>query len=122
MAGRRRLSGGDTRTARFGVYLDRTTRERLVIQAIKEREGDVARGRPLFTSADKVTVEELTALVVRDYELNGKRSVGKTKKNVERLADHFAGWRAVNITAATVGAYIEKRLKAGLANGSVNRE
>ena len=36
MAGRRRLSGGDTRTARFGVYLDRATRERLVIRAIQE--------------------------------------------------------------------------------------
>jgi hypothetical protein len=36
MAGRRRLSGGDTRSARFGVYLDRATRQRLVIQAIKE--------------------------------------------------------------------------------------
>ena len=36
MAGRRRLSGGKTRTARFGVYLDRATRERLVIQAIRE--------------------------------------------------------------------------------------
>jgi hypothetical protein len=36
MAGRRRLSGGNTRIARFGVYLDRATRERLVIRAIKE--------------------------------------------------------------------------------------
>jgi hypothetical protein len=36
MAGRRRLSGGKTRTARFGVYLDRVTREKLVIQAVKE--------------------------------------------------------------------------------------
>ena len=36
MAGRRRLSGGETRQARFGVYLDRATRERLVIRAIKE--------------------------------------------------------------------------------------
>ena len=36
MAGRRRLSGGETRQARFGVYLDRKTRERLVIRAIQE--------------------------------------------------------------------------------------
>ena len=36
MAGRRRASGGDTRTARFGVYLDQATRERLLIQAVKE--------------------------------------------------------------------------------------
>jgi integrase len=91
-------------------------------RVLKQREGDIARGRPLFSSADKVTLDELTALVVRDYELNGKRSVWKTKKNVERLAEVFGGWRAVNVTAATVGTYIEKRLKAGFSNGSINRE
>ena len=37
MAGRRRISGGKTRTARFGVYLDHVTREQLVDQALKER-------------------------------------------------------------------------------------
>jgi integrase len=91
-------------------------------RVLKQREGDIARGRPLFTSADKVTFEELTALVVRDYELNGKRSVGKTKKNVERLQEFFGGWRAVNVTATAVGMYVEKRLKVGLSNASVNRE
>jgi integrase len=106
-------------------------RERATIRAsskaeaermLKQREGDVARGRPLLASADKVTFEELTALVIRDYELNQKRSVWKTKKNVERLAESFGGWRAVNVTLATVGSYIEKRLRAGFSNASVNRE
>ncbi len=36
MAGRRRLSGGKTRTARFGVYLAPVTRRELVIQALRE--------------------------------------------------------------------------------------
>jgi integrase len=91
-------------------------------RVLKQREGDIARGRPLFTSADKVTFEELTTLVVRDYELNGKRSVGKTRVNVRRLQEFFGGWRAVNVTATAVGTYIEKRLKAGFAHGSINRE
>jgi integrase len=91
-------------------------------RVLKQREGDIARGRPLFTSADKVTFDELTALVVRDYELNGKRSAGKTKVNVRRLQEFFGGWRAVNVTATAVGTYIEKRLKAEFSNGSVNRE
>jgi integrase len=91
-------------------------------RVLKQREGDIARGRPLFTSADKVTFEELTTLVVRDYELNGKRSAGKTKVNVRRLQEFFGGWRAVNVTATAVGTYIEKRLKAGFAHGSINRE
>jgi len=91
-------------------------------RVLRQREGDVAGGRPLFASADRVKFQELTALVVRDYELNQKKSVGKTKKNVERLQEVFGGWLAVNVTATAVGTYIDKRLKAGFSNGSINRE
>jgi site-specific recombinase XerD len=44
------------------------------------------------------------------------------RKGEERLAEFFGGWRAVNITGADVGRYIEKRLRAGYAAASVNRE
>lgn len=66
--------------------------------------------------------EDIAADFVRDYEINLKRSVGKARKSVERLGAFFAGWRAVSITASDVRAYVEKRLAAGFANGSVNRE
>jgi len=89
---------------------------------LKRREGELARGQPLFASADKVKLEDLTKLVVRDYQINGKRSIGKTQKSVERLIDFFGGRRAVTITAADVSSYIEKRLRTGLSNASVNRE
>jgi len=89
---------------------------------LKRREGELARGRPLFVSAGQVKFENLTQLVIRDYEINGKRSIGKTQKSVERLIDFFGGRRAISITAADVGIYIEKRLRTGLANASLNRE
>ncbi len=79
---------------------------------LKKREGDLARGRPLFVQADKIKFEDLTALVVRDYQINGKRSIGKTEKSVERLREFFGGWRVVTITAANVSAYVEKRNRA----------
>jgi len=89
---------------------------------LKKREGDLAHGRLLFASADKVTFEDLSILLLRDYENNQKRSIGKAKKSVQRLTEFFGGWRVVNITAADVGAYTEKRLRSGYANASVNRE
>jgi hypothetical protein len=57
MAGRRRLSGGETRQARFGVYLDRATRERLVIQAIKEG----------------ISATELVERLIKDYLKRGSK-------------------------------------------------
>ncbi len=89
---------------------------------LKRREGDLARGRPLFAQADKVVFDDLAKDFIRDYEVNGRRSVGKAKKSVERLTEFFGGCRAVNITTQDVRAYIEKRQRAGTANGSINRE
>jgi len=89
---------------------------------LKKREGDHAYGRALFAAADKVTFENLTTLLLQDYANNQKRSIGKAKKSVERLAEFFGGWRAVSITGADVVTYIEKRLRAGYAAASVNRE
>jgi len=66
--------------------------------------------------------DDLAKDFIRDYEVNGRRSVGKAKKSVERLTEFFGGWRAVNITTQDIRAYIEKRQRAGTANGSINRE
>ncbi len=89
---------------------------------LKKREGDLAHGRPLFASADKVTFDDLAKDFIRDYEVNGHRSVGKAKKSVERLTEFFGGWRAVNITTQDVRTYVETRQRAAAANGSINRE
>src|SRR5215472_9174922 len=75
-------------------------------RALKQREGDLAHGRPLFARADRVRFEDLARDLLRDYALNGRRSAGKARKSVERLTQHFGGWRAVNIHEADVRAYV----------------
>ena len=89
---------------------------------LKKRAGDLAHGQPLFANADKVTFDDLAKDFIRDYEVNGRRSVGKAKKSVERLTEFFGGWRAVNITTQDVRTYVATRQRAAAANGSVNRE
>jgi integrase len=89
---------------------------------LKQREGDLAHGRVIYSPADRVLFDDLTAALVSDYQINRKRSLGKAEKSVEHLTQFFGGWRAVNITAQQVRAYIVQRQQAGFANGSVNRE
>jgi integrase len=91
-------------------------------RVLKQREGDLAHGRVLYTPADRVLFDDLAADFIRDYQVNGKRSLWKAEKSVERLTQFFGGWRAVNITTQQVRAYIVQRQKAGLANGTINRE
>jgi len=100
----------------------RSSRREDAVRLLKQREGDIAAGRPPGVYADRVTFEDLTTDFIRDYEINGKRSVGKAKKSVERLTEVFGGWRAAKITTADIRAYVERRRQNDFANASINRE
>lgn len=76
---------------------------------------------PVALRTPKLTFDDLAKDFIRDYEINGRRSVGKARQTVDFLTEFFGGWRAVTITTQEVRAYIEKRQRAGLANGSINR-
>jgi integrase len=89
---------------------------------LKQLEGDVAHGRPLFSSADKLTFDALAKDFVGDYEVNRKRSLGKARKTVQKLTEVFGGWRAVNITTPAIRTYIERRQHDGFSNGTINRD
>src|SRR5437016_2928913 len=89
---------------------------------LKQREGDLAYGRPLFHDSRRITYKEIQNLFIEDYVRNQRRSIGKARKSAERLAEVFGGWRVINITASAVHAYIERRRADGYANASINLE
>jgi len=108
-----------------------TQRERPTIRAaskaeaeriLKLREGDVARGQPLFSEADKIRVTDLAQDVIRDYEVNDRRSTGKLRISVKRLTKFFGDTRAVSLRTQNIREYIERRRLEGAANGTINRE
>jgi hypothetical protein len=47
---------------------------------LKKREGDLAHGRPLFASADKVTFDDLAKDFVRDYEVNASGQSARPRR------------------------------------------
>ena len=100
----------------------RSTRREDAIRLLKQREGEIARGRPLFTHADKITFEVLAKDFITDYEVNGKRSVGKARKTVKKLTEFFGGWKVANITTPAIRTYIEHRQRDGFSNGTINRD
>jgi len=89
---------------------------------LRRREGDIAQGRPLFTHADTLTFDALAKDFITDYEINGRRSVEKAKKIVEKLTEVFTGWKAVNITTPAIRTYIERRQREGFKNATINRD
>ena len=81
-------------------------------------------GTPDFVTPanERLLVEPLLDLVVADYRRQGFRSLRDVERHVRRLAEHFAGWRAIDITTVTVNAYIDLRRDQGAANATINRE
>src|SRR5947209_7374393 len=82
---------------------------------LRQRVAELERHGPVALRAPKLTFDDLAQELIRDYELNGKRSIGKAKKSVERLREFFGGWRAVNISTADIRNYIDKRQRAGFS-------
>jgi len=88
------------------------------------RERTRTAGTPDFVppANERLLVEPLLDLVLSDYRRQGFRSLRDVERHVRRLAEHFAGWRAIAITTVAVNAYIDRRRDEGAANATINRE
>ena len=71
---------------------------------------------------DKVTFEDLADDFLRDYRINQRKSLNRAELSIRHLMDHFEGCKVPNISTTMINKYVEKRLKSGAANATVNRE
>jgi integrase len=107
--------------------------------ANSEREGDARRllrerlrtaGTTAFTDpkVERVTFDELAEAYLRDYRINGKRSVRDADRSVRHLATMFGDMRACDIDADRIETYKDARLAERSPTGTpirpatVNRE
>ncbi len=88
------------------------------------RERTRQAGTPQFTGPAeyRVTFADLQAAYLRDYHVNGRRSVRDAERIVKRLAETFGEEKALDITTARIEGYTDARLAAGSAKATVNRE
>lgn len=84
------------------------------------RLGKRARGQTLFGS-DRVTFDDLEAMVVADYENSKRPSLPAVKRRLRCLRKVFGGWKVAEITTDAITAYSAERQK-GAAPATVNLE
>jgi integrase len=78
---------------------------------------------PKQAADTELSVSDVLAAVVDDYEVNGRSAVGEVRRHEKRLSVHFGPSRdAATLTAADIDAYAESRRKDGAAVATVNRE
>lgn len=89
---------------------------------LKKRIGEVAGGQLIGPSEERVSFDDLTDLLLTDYEINGKRSIESVRLSIKHLRGYFGFARAIDITADRVSKYVRERQQEAAANGSINRE
>jgi integrase len=89
---------------------------------LKKRLGEIGRGKLIGPIEEKVTFEEMAQDLLRDYEINGKRSLRSAKLSVTHLQAFFGLDRALDITTDRVRGYISHRQEEKASNASINRE
>lgn len=101
----------------------KTQKKMVAKKLLEQREGDIAKGKTPGFYFDKVTYDQLADAMVRDYELNGVKSLQQLKRNRRiHLDPFFSGLPAIKITSAKVQQYIDHRKSEGSENATVNRE
>jgi integrase len=96
---------------------DRRVAQRL----LDNRLAEVIKGD--YTGHTRVTVAELAEDFLRDYRINNKRSIVHAAMRWNaHLKPFLAHLRADQVTAETVGRYIDARLNEGASNATINRE
>jgi integrase len=90
---------------------------------LQTRLGQLAEGRYVGPSAERVTFEEMVEGVRHDFLINRKKTLPWVERRVRlHLAPFFGGKKAHDITTTDVQAYIVKRQQDGASNGEINRE
>ena len=107
-----RQSTGETDKGKAHKFLNRK---------LKEVHADEIGARPFVgPQQQRVTVSELLDALEADYKLRGKESP-QFKAHLKPVRKHFGDWRALEVTAESVDAFISGLLESGKAPATVNR-
>lgn len=91
------------------------------VQSLKKRTSDALNGKIVLSN--QVTFDDLKNLIINDYRNNGRKSLAHLEQvRLPKLADVFAGAKAIDVTTAAVERYKSLRLKDGAAPATLNRE
>ncbi len=107
-----RQSTGETDEKKAQKFLNRK---------LKEVHADQIGARPFVgPKQERITVSELLDALQADYTLRGKDS-RQFKTHLKHIRQHFGDWRALEVTAEAVDAFISGLLESGKAPATVNR-
>ena len=87
---------------------------------LRKRLSEIERGLLPGNKAEKLTFDDLAAIVRNDYIANKRKSIVHLELHLSHLRQHFEALRAVDITTDRITEFIAKMQVEGYAAGTIN--
>lgn len=88
---------------------------------LDQRQREIAEGR-FGPKAERTKFADLERLILRDYEVNGRKSVKSLTDRIASLRRTFGSVRPVDVTYAMLDEYVDKRRREGAKNATIRYE
>jgi integrase len=99
------------------------TNEKEAQDFLKQRLAEITVGTFVGPCTERIRVEELAEDFLRDYRINGRKSLRDAKARWRlHLQPFFGNLRAVEISSDLVARYVDSRQQKGAENATINRE
>jgi integrase len=92
------------------------------VKLLKKRLSEMGSGRFIGPDAEKLTFEDMAAMLTDDYKVNGRKSLDRVEFSIKALRGFFGLDRALDITGDRVNVYIRNRQEGGVSAGTIQIE
>ena len=101
----------------------RTTEKRKAEKMLRERLTELQSGTFAGPKVEKIKVQELADDLIREYRINGRKSLDDLQTRWTLHLEPFFGYmRAADVTSQSIAHYVDSRQQQGASNATVNRE
>lgn len=92
-------------------------------QQLNRRMQEVKTGTYAGPKMERIRVEELAELFLRDYRINRRKSLDDVEARWKlHLEPFFGEVRAVDVSSTLISEYVDERMSQRAANATINRE
>jgi integrase len=100
-----------------------TTKVKEAEKLLRARLAAISTGTYVGPKLEKVRISELADDLIREYRINGRKSIDDLKARCTlHLSPFFGLLRAVEVASQLVARYIDSRQQEGAENATINRE
>jgi integrase len=99
------------------------TNEKEAQDFLNQRMGEIVTGNFYGPKSERVRIDELADDLLRDYRINGKRSLDDVNARwTLHLKPFFGDLKAIDVSSDLVARYVDKRQEQKAKNATINRE